>query len=88
MVPSKAYLKVRTRDAPGDLPEQRFLDLDKLGRLDHVQDLLDLAEEHHLFLGAGLWPELEQPAHHRFRQRGVLFQELNHAVRELGVVQR
>lgn len=79
---------MRTRDALGDLPEQWFLDFDELWRFDHVQDFLDFAEEHHLLLGAGLWPELEQPAHHRFRQRGVLLQELHHAVRELSMVQR
>jgi len=41
-------LKVRTRNAFGDLFEERVLDLDELRRLDHVQDLFDLSEEHHL----------------------------------------
>ena len=39
---------MRTRDAFSDLFEERVLDLDKLSRLDHVEYLLDLPEEHHL----------------------------------------
>lgn len=42
------YLEVRAGDAGGDLFEERLLDADELRRLDHVQDLLDLSEEHHL----------------------------------------
>lgn len=42
------YLEVRAGDTGCDLLEKRLLDPDKLGWLDHVQDLLDLAEKHHL----------------------------------------
>ena len=44
------HLEVWAGDALGNLLEQRFLDLDKLSRLDHIQDLLNLAEKHHFFL--------------------------------------
>ena len=39
---------MRAGDALGDLLEERLLDLDELSGLDHVEDLLDLTEEHHL----------------------------------------
>ena len=42
------YLEMWTRDAFSDLLEEGLLNLDELGRLNHVQDLLDLAQEHHL----------------------------------------
>lgn len=42
------YLEVRAGDTGCDLLEERLLDPDELGRLDHVQDLLDLAQKHHL----------------------------------------
>lgn len=42
------HLEVWARDAGGDLLEERLLDPDELGRLDHVQDLLDLAQKHDL----------------------------------------
>lgn len=42
------HLEVRAGDAGCDLLEERLLDPDELGRLDHVQDLLDLAEKHYL----------------------------------------
>lgn len=41
-------LEVRAGHASGDLFEERLLDLDELRGLDHVQDLLQLPEEHHL----------------------------------------
>ncbi len=44
----KAYLKVWTGHAFGYLLEELLLDLDELRGLDHVQNLLDLAQEHHL----------------------------------------
>ena len=44
----RLYLKVWTGDALGDLLEERLLDLDELSGLDHVEDLLDLTQEHHL----------------------------------------
>ena len=39
---------MRTRDTFSNLLEERLLDLDELGGLDHVQNLLDLAQKHHL----------------------------------------
>ena len=39
---------MRAGDALGDLLEERLLNLDELSGLDHVQDLLDLTQEHHL----------------------------------------
>lgn len=42
------HLEVRAGDAGCDLLEERLLDPDELGWLDHVQDLLDLAEKHYL----------------------------------------
>lgn len=41
-------LEVRAGDTGCDLFEERLLHPDELRRLDHVQDLLDLPEEHHL----------------------------------------
>lgn len=35
-------------DAVSDLLEERFLNLQKLGGLNHIQDLLYLSQEHHL----------------------------------------
>lgn len=42
------HLEMRAGDAGCDLLEERLLDPDELGWLDHVQDLLDLAEKHYL----------------------------------------
>lgn len=39
---------MRAGDTGRDLFEERLLDPDELGRLDHVQDLFDLPQEHHL----------------------------------------
>ena len=85
---TESYLEVRAGDTFGNLFEQRFLDLDKLSWLNHVQNLLDLAQEHHLLLRAGLWPELEQSLDDLLGEGGVLLQELDHAVGQLSVVQR
>ena len=79
---------MRAGDALGDLLEERLLNLDELSGLDHVENLLDLAQEHHLLLRAGLWPELEQSLDDLLGEGGVLLQELHHAVRQLRVVQR
>ena len=37
-----------TGDTLGNLLEQWFLDFDELRRFDHIQNLLDLTQEHHL----------------------------------------
>lgn len=58
MVVGFVYLEVRAGDASGDLLEERLLDANELRRLDHVQDLLDLSEEHHL--------ETQQSSHSAF----------------------
>lgn len=42
------YLEVRAGDAGCNLFEEGLLDPDELGGLDHIQDLLDLPQEHHL----------------------------------------
>ena len=41
-------LEVRAGDAGSDLFEESLLNSDELRRLDHIQDLLDLSQEHHL----------------------------------------
>ena len=41
-------LKVRAGDTLGNLFEKRFLNFDKLGGLDHIQNLLNLAQKHYL----------------------------------------
>lgn len=45
---SGVYLEVRAGDTGRDLFEERLLDPDELRRLDHVQDLFNLPQEHHL----------------------------------------
>lgn len=42
------YLEMRAGDTGCDLFEERLLDADELRRLDHIQDLLNLSQEHHL----------------------------------------
>lgn len=42
------YLEMRAGDTSRDLFEERLLDADELRRLDHIQDLLNLPQEHHL----------------------------------------
>lgn len=39
---------MRAGDAGCDLFEERLLHPDELRRLDYIQDLLDLSQEHHL----------------------------------------
>ena len=42
------HLKVWTGDTLGNLLEKRLLDFDKLRRLNHIQNLLNFTQEHHL----------------------------------------
>lgn len=42
------YLEVGAGHTSRYLPEHRFLDLDELRGLNHVQDFFNLPEEHHL----------------------------------------
>lgn len=66
------YLKMWTRYAFGYLTEQRLLYFDKLWRIDHIQDLLNFTQEHHLLLGACLGPKFEQATHHRLGEEWIL----------------
>lgn len=79
---------MRTGHTFRDLPEQGLLNFDKLRRIHDVQNLLDLAEEHHLFLRARFRPKLEQPPNDGLGQYGILLQELDDTVGELRMVQR
>ena len=85
---SGPYLEVRAGNTFGNLFKKRFLDLDKLSRLDDIEYLLNLPEEHDLLLGAGLRPELEETLDDLLGQGGVLLKELDHAVGQLSVIQR
>jgi hypothetical protein len=79
-------LEVLAADAAGKLAEERLLDLLKFGRLDDVEDLLDLIEIHDLFGRVYLRPVLEQAKHNVLRKRGVFLEELDDAVGQLRVV--
>ena len=79
---------MRAGNTFGNLFKKRFLDLDKLSRLDDIEYLLNLPEEHDLLLGAGLRPELEEALDDLLGQGGVLLKELDHAVGQLSVIQR
>ena len=46
-----------TADALGELVEERDHDLLELGRLDHVEDLFELVQKHHLLRGMHLQTE-------------------------------
>ena len=61
---SFAYLEMRTADALGELLEEGVDDLLELIGLDYVENLLDLAQEHHLLRAARARPELEQSIEH------------------------
>ncbi len=58
------HLEVRAGHTLGQLTEERLHDLHELGRLDHVQDLLQLVEEHHLLRTVSLGPVLEKSHDH------------------------
>lgn len=49
------YLEVRAGDTGSDLLEERLLDPDELRRLNHIQDLLNLPKEHHLYTNAHIF---------------------------------
>lgn len=83
----KTHLEMLTAHAPRQLLKEALHDLLELGRLDHVQDLLDLVEEHDLLGRVDLGPVLEQAIDDLLRQTRVLLEELNDAVRQLRVVQ-
>jgi len=75
-------------DAPCQLLEQRLHDLLKFGRLHDVQNLLDFVEEHDFLGRVDLGPVPQQSHHDVFRQRSVLFQELDDTVSQLRMVKR
>ena len=81
-----SYLEMGTGHTLGNLFEQRFLDFDKLSRLNHVQNLLYFTKKHHFFLWTSFWPELEKALDDLLGESGVLLQELNHAVRQLSMI--
>ena len=56
----RAHLEVGAGDTLGQLPEQRFLDLDKLRGVNDVEYLLHLSQVHDLLGAVDLGPELEQ----------------------------
>lgn len=68
-LPPRPYLEVGAGDTLGQLPEERLHDLDELRRLDHVQDLLQLVQEHHFLRAVSLRPVLEKRRHHLQKQR-------------------
>lgn len=77
---SLRHLEVGTGHALGELSEQRHLDLLELGRLDHVEDLLQLVEEHDLLGTVDLGPEPQETADDWLGEGGILLQELDHTV--------
>ena len=83
---SLSHLEVGTGDALSQLSEQRHLHLLELGRLDDVEDLLQLVEKHDLLGAVDLGPEPEQTADDWLSEGGILLQELDHAVGQLGVI--
>lgn len=85
---SGTHLEVLATHAPRELGEERLHDLLEFGGLDDVEDLFNLVEEHDLLGRVDLGPVLEQAGDDLLREARVLLEELDDAVRELGVVQR
>ena len=77
------YLEMRTGHTAGNLAKENLLHLHKLHRLNHIQNLLNLPEEHDLLLRRRLGPVLEHTLNDGLRQRGILLNELHNAVRQL-----
>jgi hypothetical protein len=80
-------LEVLRVDAPGELLEERDLDLLELDGLDDVEDLLHLVEKHDLLWAVDLRPVPEQAEEDLLRKRRVLLEELDDAIGELRVVE-
>ena len=74
-------------DAPRQLLEQRHLNLHKLHRLNHVQNLLHLVQEHDLLRAVDLGPVSQQTEQDLLRKRRILLEELNDTVGELRMVE-
>jgi hypothetical protein len=80
-------LEVLAVDAPRELLEEGDLDLLELGRLDDVEDLLDLVQVHDLLGRVDLWPVAEEAEQDLLGESRVLLEELDDAVGQLGVVE-
>jgi hypothetical protein len=76
---------MRATQTSTDLLKQRVHNILKVLRLNHVQYLLQLIEEHHLLEAARLRPVLQQSLHDRLGQGRVLLDELHDTVGQLRV---
>lgn len=75
------HLEMRRTDTFGELSEERHHHLLEFRRLDHVQYLLELIEEHHLFGTVCFRPIFQEALDDGLRQAGILLEELDDAVR-------
>ena len=82
------YLEMRAGNAARNLFEECLLNFYELSRFRNVEDLFNLSEKHDFLLWTSLGPVLEQTANHFLGQSGILLEELDYAVSQLGVVQR
>lgn len=73
-------------DASGELLEERNLDLLELDGLDDVENLLDLIEKHDLLRRVDLGPVPKETQKNLLGEHGILLEELDDTVGELGVV--
>lgn len=80
------HLEMRRTNAFGELPEERHHHFLEFGRLDNVQYLLELVEEHHLFGTVSFRPIFQEALYDGLRQTGILLEELDHTVRKLRMV--
>ncbi|RNA34163.1 hypothetical protein BpHYR1_003059 [Brachionus plicatilis] len=62
--------------------EKKFY-LPEMVRLNHIQNFLQLIEEHDFLEAARFGPILEQALNHRLGQSRVLFNKLNHTIGQL-----
>ncbi len=83
---SFGHLKMRRAHTLGELLEQGHLHFLKLDRLDHVEYLLELIQEHDLLGRVGLGPVLEQARDDLFGERRVLLEELHDTVGQLRMI--
>lgn len=80
-------LEMLTVDTPRQLLEERHHDALKLWLVCDIQYLLHFAEIHNLLARIDLGPELEQAQDNIIGERSVLLQELDGAVRQLGMIE-
>lgn len=81
-------LEVLRIDTSGQLGEQRNLNLDELGGVNDVEDLLHFVEEHDFLGRIDLGPEFQKTCQYFFCEAGVFLQELDNAVSQLRVIKR